>query len=89
MVEWRIIYTKRAQEDSLKLKKSGLKKNAEKLLEIIRNNPYQTPPPFEKLIGLENTYSRRINIQHRLVYEVHKDDQLIIIKMMYKHYQNL
>ena len=87
MVKWKILYTKRAQEDSLKVKKSGLRKNAEELLGIIAENPYQTPPPFEKLVGVENTYSRRINIQHRLVYSVDKDCKLVIVKMMYKHYQ--
>ena len=76
MVKWKILYTNRAQEDSLKLKKAGLKKNAE--------NPYQTAPPFEKLLGLRDTYSRRINIQHRLVYQINDDSKQIIVKMMYK-----
>jgi len=65
-VEWRIVYTKQAAKDAGKLKASGLKPAAEKLLEILKQNPFQTPPPFEKLIGdLAGAYSRRINIQHR------------------------
>lgn len=86
MVKWNLLYTKRAQEDAVKIKKAGLKEKAQKLLQVIEENPYQTPPDFEKLVGLENTYSRRINIQHRLVYEVDKENHLIIVKMLYKHY---
>ena len=62
------------------------KEEAQKLLQIIEKNPYQISPSFEKLVGLENTYSRRINIQHRLVYQVDKENHLIIVKMLYKHY---
>lgn len=86
MVKWKLLYTKRAQEDAVKIKKAGLKEKAQKLLQVIEENPYQTPPDFEKLVGLENTYSRRINIQHRLVYEIDKENHLIIVKMLYKHY---
>ena len=86
MVKWKLLYTKRAQEDAVKIKKAGLKEKAQKLLQVIEENPYQTPPDFEKLVGLENTYSRKINIQHRLVYEVDKENYLIIVKMLYKHY---
>lgn len=86
MVKWKILYTKRAQEDAVKIKKAGLKEKAQKLLQVIDENPYQTTLGLEKLVGLENTYSRRINIQHRLVYEVNKENRLIIVKMLYKHY---
>ncbi len=86
MVKWKIVYTKRAQEDALKIKKTGLKEKAQKLLQIIVQNPYQNPPSFEKLVGLDDTYSRRINIQHRLVYQIDKENNLVIVKMMYKHY---
>jgi len=68
MVTWRIVYTKQAQKDAKKVATAGLKPKAEKLLEILSKNPFQTPPPFEKLIGdLSGAYSRRITIQHRLV----------------------
>ena len=86
MVKWKLIYTKRAQDDAIKIKKAGLKEKAQELLQIIEENPYKIPPSFEKLIGLEDTYSRRINIQHRLVYQVDKGNHLIIVKMLYKHY---
>ena len=86
MVKWKLIYTKRAQEDSEKIKKAGLKEKAQKLLQIIAEDPYKIPPSFEKLVGLEDTYSRRINIQHRLVYQIDKENHLIIVKMLYKHY---
>ena len=86
MVKWKLIYTKRAQEDAVKIKKAGLKAKAQKLLQIISQNPHQIPPSFEKLVGLEDTYSRRINIQHRLVYQIDKENHLTIVKMLYKHY---
>lgn len=86
MVKWKLFYTKRAQEDAIKMKKAGFKEKTQKLLQIIEENPYQIPPSFEKLVGLEDTYSRRINIQHRLVYQVDNENHLIIIKMLYKHY---
>ena len=71
---WRIVFTKQAQKDAKKLASGGLRPKAEKLLDILCENPYQTPPPFEKLLGdLSGAYSRRINIQHRLVYQVLAD----------------
>ena len=71
MTAWRIVYTPQAVKDARKLKRSGLKPKAEALLEILRTNPFQSPPPFEKLVGdLAGTFSRRINIHHRLVYQV-------------------
>lgn len=83
---WKIIYTKRASDDAKKIAKIGLKDKVEHLLEIIKNNPFQTPPSYEKLVNLKNTYSRRIDIRHRLVYEVRKEEKLIIVRLMYKHY---
>jgi toxin YoeB len=69
MVNWQVVFTKQAQKDSKKLASAGLKTKAEKLLVIIKEDPYQSNPPFEKLVGdLHGAYSRRINIQHRLVY---------------------
>lgn len=86
MVKWKLIYTKRAQVDAVKIKKAGLKEKAQKLLQIIAEDPYKIPPSFEKLVGLEDTYSRRINIRHRLVYQIDKENHLIIVKMLYKYY---
>ena len=86
MTAWKLLFTKRAAEDAIKLAQIGLKSKAQKLLETIAQNPYQIPPPFEKLVNVKDTYSRRIDIRHRLVYEVRKDERLIIIKMMYKYY---
>lgn len=85
---YEIIYTKSAQKDALKLKQSGLKAKAQKLLDIIANNPWQTPPPYEKLVGdLSGFYSRRINIKHRLVYEVLESQKVIKILRMWTHYE--
>ncbi len=76
MVTWRLVYTKQAQKDAKKLAASGLRKKAEGLLIILAENPFQTPPPFEKLVGdLAGAYSRRINIQHRLVYQVYESEK--------------
>ena len=85
---WRIVFTKQAQKDAKKIAAGGLRPNAEKLLDILRENPYQTPPPFEKLLGdLSGGYSRRINIQHRLVYEVLTDEKVVKIIRMWTHYE--
>jgi toxin YoeB len=85
---WRIVFTKQAQRDARKIAADGLRPKAEKLLDIIRENPYQTPPPFEKLLGdLSGTYSRRINIQHRLVYEVLTDEKVVKVIRMWTHYE--
>ncbi|MDR1457779.1 MAG: Txe/YoeB family addiction module toxin [Puniceicoccales bacterium] len=70
MVTWKILYSKRAQKDAVKIKACGLDSKARDLIALIVRNPFQTPPPYEKLLGAKNTYSRRINIRHRLVYEV-------------------
>jgi Txe/YoeB family toxin of toxin-antitoxin system len=88
MLEWKVVYTKRAQEDSLKLKAAGLKEKTSVLLEILKINPFQTTPPYEKLIGdLKGYYSRRINIQHKLVYMVNKKLKVVKVVKMWTHYQ--
>jgi len=87
-VSWHIVFTKQAKKDAKKLSSSGLRTKAEALLEIIRVNPFQTPPRYEKLIGdLSGAYSRRINIQHRLVYQVYRDEKMIKILRMWAHYE--
>ena len=88
MVNWRIVYTKQAQKDAKKISTSGLRLKTEVLLKIIEENPFQTPPPFEKLVGdLEGAYSRRINIQHRLIYQVIKELRIIKVIRMWTHYE--
>jgi toxin YoeB len=88
VVSWTLIFTKQAQKDAKKLKASGLKLKAERLLEILELNPYQNPPPFEKLVGdLTGACSRRINIQHRLVYQVLEDVQTVKIIRLWTHYE--
>jgi len=85
---WEIYYTKQAKKDAKKLASTGLKNKAEKLLSIIQNNPYQNPPSYEKLVGdLEGAYSRRINIQHRLVYQVIEDSRAIKVLRLWTHYE--
>jgi Txe/YoeB family toxin of toxin-antitoxin system len=87
-VSWELVYTKQAQKDAKKLAASGLKKKAEELLELIKENPYQNPPPYEKLVGdLSGAYSRRINIQHRLVYQVYEEESTIKIIRLWTHYE--
>jgi len=88
MVKWRIVYTKQAQKDAKKIAAAGLRQKAEKLLEILSENPFQTPPPFEKLTGdLSGAYSRRINIQHRLIYQVLEEIRTIKVIRMWTHYE--
>ena len=85
---WEIVYTKQAQKDAKKLAVASLKGKAIELLEIIRENPFHTPPPIEKLVGdLAGAYARRINIQHRLVYEVLEQERIIKIIRMWTHYE--
>ena len=87
-MSWELVYTKRAQKDAKKLAKSGLKKKAIELLEILKINPYQNPPPYEKLVGdLSGACSRRINIQHRLVYQVLESESIVKIIRMWTHYE--
>lgn len=88
MVNWRLVFTKQAQNDAKKLTGSGLKPQAERLLEILQGNPYQNPPPYEKLLGdLSGAYSRRINIQHRLVYQILDDIHTVKVLRMWTHYE--
>lgn len=88
MVNYRISLTKQAQKDALKLGSAGLKENALSLLEIMKVNPFQNPPPYEKLVGnLKGSYSRRINIKHRIVYEVLEEERIVKILRMWTHYE--
>ena len=85
---WEVVYTKQAQKDAKKLAAAGLKPKAIELLEILRQNPFQTPPPFEKLVGdLAGAYSRRINITHRLVYEILEKEKVVKVIRMWTHYE--
>ena len=87
-MKWQLVFTKQAQKDAKKISDTGLRSKAEQLLDIIRENPYQNPPPFEKLVGdLAGAISRRINIQHRLVYQVFEDQRTIKIIRMWTHYE--
>jgi len=86
-VTWQLVYTKQAQKDAQKLAAAGLKEKAKALLEVVRENPFQNPPPYEKLVGdLSGAYSRRINIQHRLVYQVLQEEQTVKVLRLWSHY---
>ncbi|WP_235557217.1 Txe/YoeB family addiction module toxin [Methyloglobulus morosus] len=88
LVMWLLYFTKQAEKDAKKLAAAGLKEKAKELLAILQNNPYQTPPPYEKLVGdLSGAYSRRINIQHRLVYQVLETEQAVKVLRMWTHYE--
>ncbi len=88
VVKWTIVYTKQAQKDAKKISLSGLRPKAEKILEFIKNNPYAKDPPYEKLVGdLEGAFSRRINIQHRLVYQVIDSKKTVKVLRMWTHYE--
>jgi len=85
---WTLYFTKQAQKDGEKLKATGLKGKAESLLEILKADPFQTPPPYEKLVGdLAGAYSRRINIQHRLVYQVIEEEHAVKVLRLWTHYE--
>ena len=87
-MSWQLVYTTQARRDAKKLLRSGLKPQAERLLEMIRVNPYQTPPPYEKVVGdLSGVCSRRINIQHRLVYQVLDEFKTVKVIRMWTHYE--
>ncbi|MGB1226869.1 MAG: Txe/YoeB family addiction module toxin [Poseidonibacter sp.] len=87
MVEYKILYSKLALKDAKKLSSTNLSEKAKVLIEILKKNPFENPPPYEKLVGnLTGVYSRRINIQHRLVYEVREEDKVIRIHRMWSHY---
>ena len=88
MVKWKLVYTKQAQRDAKKIKSAGLKEKVQEILEILEDNPFQNIPPYEKLVGdLKGAYSRRINIQHRIVYEVLEDVKIVKVIRMWTHYE--
>jgi len=87
-VSWQLVYTRQAQKDARKLASSGLKEKAKDLLRIVESNPFQNPPPYEKLVGdISGAYSRRINIQHRLVYQVLETDHVVKVLRLWTHYE--
>lgn len=88
MVSWKIVFTKQAQKDAKKIAASNLKTQTQRLLDILAINPFQNPPPFEKLVGdLSGAISRRINIQHRLVYQIYSEEKTIKVIRMWTHYE--
>jgi len=88
MVGWKVVFSKQALKDAKKINSAGLKDKTIKLLDILENNPYQNPPSFEKLVGdLTGAYSRRINIQHRLVYQIYDDLKTVKVIRMWTHYE--
>jgi len=88
VVSWEIVYAKQAMKDAKKLAASGLKPKAQELLAVLAGDPFQKPPPFEKLVGdLAGAYSRRINIQHRIVYEVFTKEKTVRVLRMWTHYE--
>lgn len=88
MSAWRVVFTRQACKDAKKLAASGLRPKAEKLLAVLEHDPFQTPPRFEKLVGdLAGTYSRRINIQHRLVYQVLREERTVKVLRLWTHYE--
>ncbi len=90
MVKYKIVYTKEAIKDIQKLKSAHLDSKTKLLIEVIKENPYKTPPSYEKLLGnLQGLYSRRINVQHRLIYQIYEDEKIIKIVSMWSHYENI
>lgn len=88
MVKWQVVFAKHALKDAKKLSAAGLRDKAQALLDVLARDPFQNPPPYEKLIGdLEGAYSRRINIQHRMVYEVLKNERIVRVLRMWTHYE--
>lgn len=87
-MSWRLVYTRQAQKDARKISAAGMRPRVEKLLDLLKEDPFRTPPPFEKLVGdLSGAYSRRINIQHRLVYQVMEKERAVKIIRMWTHYE--
>jgi toxin YoeB len=87
-VKWQVVFTKQAQKDAKKLASSGLKIKALSLIDILKENPFQVPPPYEKLIGdLLGAYSRRINIQHRIVYQILREEKVVKVLRMWTRYE--
>jgi len=88
MVKWKVVFTKQALKDAKKINAAGLKQRAEKILSILEKKPLQNPPPYEKLVGdLTGAYSRRINIQHRIVYQIYEDIKTVKVIRMWTHYE--
>ena len=88
MVKWKVVFTKQALKDAKKISEAGLKERAEKILNLLKDNPHQTPPSFEKLVGdSSGAFSRRINIQHRLVYQVYDKLKTVKVIRMWTHYE--
>jgi toxin YoeB len=88
LVGWTVVFTKQAAKDAKRIAQAGLRAQAENLLRVLAADPFRTPPRFEKLIGdLAGAYSRRINIQHRLVYQVYKDQRVVKVIRMWTHYE--
>jgi Txe/YoeB family toxin of toxin-antitoxin system len=86
--EWSVVFTRQAQKDAPKLSSSGLKSKAERLLDVLRDDPFKNPPPYKALVGdLKGAYSRRINIQHRLVYQVVEEQRTVKVLRMWTHYE--
>ncbi|MEW6529450.1 MAG: Txe/YoeB family addiction module toxin [Thermodesulfobacteriota bacterium] len=87
-MKWELVFTRQAQKDAKRLAAAGLKEKAEELLKLLQENPFTAPPPFEKLLGdLRGAYSRRISIQHRLVYQVIEKDHVVKVIRMWTHYE--
>jgi len=87
-VSWRLVFTKQAKKDATKIAQAGFKPQASRLLDLLRKNPYKIPPSYEKLVGdLSGAYSRRINIQHRLIYQILEDIKTVKIIRMWTHYE--
>ena len=87
-MKWKLVYTKQAQKDAKKLAASGLKEKAQSLLKVLEKNPYQTPPPYENLVGdLAGAYSRRINIQHRVIYQILKKERIVKVLRLWTYYE--
>ncbi len=87
-MKWEVVFAKHAIKDAKKLAAAGLKSKAQELLEVLQNDPFQNPPAYEKLVGdLDGAYSRRINIQHRLVYEVFRKERIVRVLRMWTHYE--
>lgn len=87
-MSWTLVFTKQAQKDAKRIAQAGLRDKVQSLLTVLENNPFQNPPSYEKLVGdLSGAYSRRINIQHRLVYQVFKEEQIVKVLRMWTHYE--
>lgn len=88
VTHWRVVFTRQAQKDAKKISAAGLRPKVEYLLDILSTDPFQSPPRFEKLVGdLEGAFSRRINIHHRLIYQIHKQEKVVKVLRMWTHYQ--